>query len=73
MAQSPDLIKISEDIKKCILARFDPTKTEFLKTNRSALGMDWILMQPEDDEEPKKPEKKIVETDEFDFNLKKME
>ena len=35
--------------------------------------MDWILMQPEDDEEPKKPEKKIVETDEFDFNLKKME
>ena len=55
MAWSPDLIKIFEDMKKCItsspiLARFDPTKPVFLKTDRSAEGLDLILMQASDDE-----------------------
>ena len=30
---------------------FDPSKPNFLKTDWSAEGMGWILMQPADDEE----------------------
>ena len=32
-----------------ILARFDPTKLTFLKTDWSSEGMNWILMQPSED------------------------
>ena len=54
MAWPPDLIKLFEDMKKCItsmpiLARFNPTKPVFLKIDWSVEGMDWILMQPTDD------------------------
>ena len=54
MAWSPDLIQISEDMKKCItslpiLARVYPTKTEFLEIDWSAEGMAWILTHTADD------------------------
>ena len=54
MAWTPALIKLFEDIKVCVtsslvLACYDPIKPTFLKTDWSAEGMDWILMQPADD------------------------
>ena len=60
----PDLIKLFEDMKKCIisfpiLARFDHIRPIFLKTDWSAEGMSWILMQPADDEESKKSTNKL--------------
>ena len=55
MAWSPDLIDLSNDVKVCItsspvLARFDPSKLTFLKTNWSAEYMGYILMQPTTDD-----------------------
>ena len=49
MAWSPDLIQLFEDMKECItpspnMARFDPTKLVFLKTDWISEGVDWILM-----------------------------
>ena len=74
MAWSPDLIKLFLDIKKCItsspiLARFDPKKPVFLKTDWSAEVMTWTLMQPADDEESNKTAKKLVTTGEWNFDL----
>jgi hypothetical protein len=34
-----------------VLARFDPSKPTFLKTDWRSAGMGWILMQPSDDAE----------------------
>ena len=56
MEWSPDLIKLFEDIKICVtsspvLVRYNPSKPTFLKTDWSAEGMGWILMQPADDKE----------------------
>ena len=58
MAWSPDLIELFQDIKRMItslplLARFNPAKPGFLKTDWSASGMAWILMQPDDSEKSK--------------------
>ena len=55
MAWSPDLIELFNDMKICItsspvLARFDPSKLTFLKTDWSTEGMGYILMQPASDE-----------------------
>ena len=76
MAWSPDLIKIFEDMKKCIksspiLARFDPTKPVFLKTDWSAEVMTWTLMQPADDKESNKAANNLVPAGECDFDLEK--
>ena len=69
MKWSPDLIQLFEDMKKCItsqpiLARFDPTKPVFIKTDWSTEGMAWILMQPADYEESKNAAKKLITTGE---------
>ena len=56
MAWTPDLITLFEELKVTlnsspVLARFDPEKPTFLKTDWSAEGMGRILMQPADDVE----------------------
>lgn len=57
-AWTPEFVKLFSDLKSCItsspvLARFDPAKPTFFKTDWSSEGMGWILMQPADDEESK--------------------
>ena len=54
MVWTPDLLRLFDDIKLAIttspvLARYDPSKPTFLKTDWSAEGMGWIIMQPADD------------------------
>ena len=76
MAWSPNLIQLFEDMKKCItyspiLARFDPTKPVFLKTDWIAEGMALILMHPDDDKESNKAAKNLVATSECNFDLEK--
>ena len=58
MAWTPDLVQLFQDIKRMItssplLARFNTAKPVFLKTDWSASGMAWILMQPDDSEKSK--------------------
>ena len=53
LAWSPQLIELFQDIKQMItssplLVSFNPAKPVFLKTDWSASGMAWILMQPDD-------------------------
>ena len=74
MAWTPTLITLFHDIKVSItsspvLARYDPSKPTFLKTDWSAEGMGWILMQPADDEESIKATKLLRETGECLFDL----
>ena len=45
-----------------ILARFDPTKRVFMKTDWIAEGMAWIFMHPADGEQSDKIEKKLIAT-----------
>ena len=54
MAWSLELVELFNDIKTAItsspvLARYDPSKPTFLKSDWSAEGMGYILMQPEND------------------------
>ena len=54
MAWTPDLISLFEELRVAItsspvLARFHLLKPTFIKTDWSAEGMGWILMQPADD------------------------
>ena len=56
MAWTPVLIQLFHDIEVYITSSpvldiFDPNMSTLLKTNWSAAGMGWILMQPADDEE----------------------
>jgi hypothetical protein len=56
MAWSPDLITLFNEVKVMVtsspvLARYNPKLPTFLKTDWSALGMGWILMQPDDSKE----------------------
>ena len=53
---TPDIIDLFHELKVSInyspvLSHFDQDKPIFLKTDWSAEGMGWILMQPSDDEE----------------------
>ena len=59
---TPDLISLFEELKGTIipsslLARFDPEKTPFLKTDWSAEGMGWVLIQSVNDVESTKATK----------------
>ena len=59
MACTPNLIALFHDFKSSInsfpvLSLFDPEKPFFLKTDWSAEGMGWIMMQQADDEESQK-------------------
>lgn len=74
MEWTPELIQLFEDLKRCVtsspvLARYDPNKPTFLKTDWSAEGMGWILMQPADDEESQEAIKILLETGECLFDL----
>ena len=74
MAWSPQLIELFEDIKICItpspvLARFDPDKPTILKTDWSARGMSYILMQPASDPQSIAATKLLLETGELTFDL----
>ena len=71
---SPKLIQLFEDLKRCItsspvLARYNPNKPTFLKTDWSAEGMGWILMQPSDDNESITATKLLLEKGECLFDL----
>jgi hypothetical protein len=74
MAWSPSLIALFEELKKDItsspvLARFDPSQPTFLKTDWSANGMGWILMQPAMDEDSQRAVKELKDTGECKFDL----
>ena len=76
MAWSPMLLELFNDMKQCItsspiLIRYDPTRPVFLKTDWSAEGMGWILMQPAADDESRKASKTLQETGECRFDLSK--
>ena len=67
IAWTPALIKLFEDIKVCVtsspvIARYDPSKPTFLKTDWSAQRMGWILMQPADDAETIAASKLLLKT-----------
>lgn len=74
MEWTRELITLFEELKICItsspiLARYDPEKPTFLKTDWSAEGMGWILMQPADDEESSKAAKILLEDGTCHFDL----
>lgn len=74
MEWTPEHIQLFEDLKQCItssavLARYDPNKPTFLKTDWSAEGMGWILMQPADDKGPQRAMKILLETGKCLFDL----
>ena len=52
-----------------VLARYDSSRPTFLKTDYSALGMVYIVMQPEDSEAAREATKKLIETVECVFDL----
>ena len=73
-AWTPELTTLFAELKvgitsSPVLARFDADKPTFLKTDWSAEGMGWILMQPADDEESLKATKLLKETGECKFDL----
>ena len=74
LAWTPAIISLFEELKvgvtsSPILARFDPDKPTFLKTDWSAEGMGWILMQPADDAESQKASALLKKTGECLFDL----
>ena len=76
IAWTADLVALFNELKQMItsspvLARFDPSKPTFLKTDWSGEGMGWILMQPADDEESKRATAQLLETGECVFDLSK--
>ena len=52
-----------------LLARFDSSKPLFLKTDLSATGMGYILMQPGDSTEARAATSKLLNKGECDFDL----
>ena len=74
MPWSPQLIQLFEDVKVCItsspvLARYDPDKPKFLKTDWSAEGMGWIMMQPANNAESIRATEILRKTRECLFGL----
>ena len=74
MAYTQDLIKLFEELKIGItslpvIARFDADKPIFLKTDWSAEGMGWIIMQPSDDAKSITGTKLLKNTGECKFDL----
>ena len=69
-----ELIQLFEDLKRSItsgpiLARYDPDKPTFIKTDWSTEGMRWILMQPADGEESARATKLLQDTGKCIFDL----
>ena len=78
MTWSPDLITLFQDVKVCImsssvLVRFDPVKLAFLKTDWSAEGMVYILIQPSTDESSTKSVKILRDGGACLFDVSKSE
>ena len=74
MGWTTELIQLFEDLKigitsSPVLSRFDPSKPIFLKTDWSARGMSWILMQPADDDASVKATATLKKTGDFLFDL----
>ena len=69
------MIQLFEDLKvgitsSPVLSRFDPSKPTILKTDWSARGISWILMQPaHDDDASVKAIDTLKKTGEFLFDL----
>ena len=73
-AWTPTLLGIFDSLKQSItssplLARFDSSKPLFLKTDWSATGMGYILMQPDNSVEARAATEKLLNTGECDFDL----
>ena len=75
MYWTPDLIALFHELKvginsSPISSRFYPNKPTFLKTDWSAEGMGWILIQLADEKEPQKATVHLKNTGEclFDFS-----
>ena len=73
-AWTPELETMFKETKECItsspvLVRYDPTLPIFLKTDWSATGMSWILMQPSRDDASLAAVKLLLETGENKFDL----
>ena len=71
---TPGLRSLFEDLKISItsspvLARYDPSQAVFLKTDWSAEGMAWILMQPGGDDASKAASKQLMETGKCTLDL----
>ena len=76
LAWLAELSSLFTDLKKSItsspvLARFNPLKLTFLKTDWISEGMGWILIQPADDEESTKVATILKETGKCLFDLTK--
>ena len=75
-AWTPELKALFEDLKVSItsspvLTRYDPSSPVFLKTDWSAEGMAWILMQPAGDEYSQKAAKILRTTGKCTFDKTK--
>ena len=75
-AWTTNLSSLFHDLKICltsspILARYDPSKITFLKTDWSSEGMGWILMQPADDEVSVQAAEKLTKEGICEFELMK--
>ena len=74
MAWTEDLIYLFNELKRemtssPVLARYDSGKPTFLKTDYSALGMAYIIMQPEDSAAAREATKKLEDEGECSFNI----
>ena len=74
IAWTPELIELFNELKvditsSPVLRRFDPSRPTFLKTDWSAEGMGWILMQPANDDDSRTAMETLKETGECLFNL----
>ena len=74
MGWTTELIQLFEDLKvgitsSPVMSRFDPSKPTILKTDWSARGMSWILMQPADDDASVKATDTLNNTGEFLFDI----
>ena len=74
MGWTTELIQLFEDLKfgitsSPVLSRFEPSKPTSFKTDWSAHGMSWILMQPADDDASVKATDTLKKTGEFLFDL----
>ena len=74
MAWTPDLIKLFEEMKlginsSPVLSRFNYQKPTFLKTDWSAEGTDWIIIQPANDNKYTMENEHLLKKGECKFDL----
>lgn len=74
LAWTVDLLSLFSELKIAItssplLARYDPAKPTFIKTDWCALGMAWIIMQPDDSTESKTATQLLLDKGICNFDL----